>query len=248
MGSILPKNSLMMKAILTGRGIGFLFIVFFGLALYGFFKSYFGLFPDFHERITLITHLHSISITLWMLILIIQPFLIHFKQHRLHRQIGTLSYYFVSFLGIIIILQIRQAYLRGLANGVPQTNLLAFQFVPLSAFTCSFWAYIMAMLNRKKRTAHRSYMVVHTLAMLWAAFGRMDYSWLGLQTFQQAIAVSYLPSACILAAILVFEWVKEKKINRVYMAALGVFLATPLFWYYCTESPLWQGVARLIFE
>lgn len=223
-----------------------LFILFFLLAINGFFRTYFGLFPLFSKQLTALTHLHGISITIWMAVLIIQPLLIRFEQHKLHQLIGKFSYVYVPLLGLIMILTIRQGYLKGVGK-VPQVDLLAFQFVPISAFLCFVWSYTMAIRHRTQRTIHKSYMIVHALGLLWAAFGRLDYHWLGVQTFEQSIAVSYLPSAFLLLLIFLYEWKKQKVVNQVYMTALGIFLATPCFYYFATKGFLWQLVARLIF-
>lgn len=235
-----------MEPFSKNRNISFLFVLFFICAIYGFYRSYFGLFPVFDPRISILTHLHGISITIWMLVLIIQPLLIRFKQHKLHRLIGKFSYAYVPFLGIIMVLATRQGYLRGVGK-VPQVDLLAFQFVPISAFLCFIWSYTMAIRNRTQRTIHRSYMIVHALGLLWAAFGRLDYHWLGVQTFEQSIAVSYLPSAFLLLLIFLYEWSQQKKMNQVYLIALGVFLVTPYFYYFGTKGVVWQTIARVIF-
>lgn len=236
-----------MDNIYKNRNVSLLFIFFFFLAIYGFFRTYFGLFPTFEKGINRLTHLHGISVTLWMIVLIIQPLLIRFKQHQLHRLIGKLSYAYVPILGLVMIFTIRQGYLKGVGK-LPQVDLLAFQFVPISAFLGFVWSYVMAIRNRSQRATHKSYMIVHALVLLWAAFGRLDYSWTGAKTFEQSIAVSYLPSALLLAFILSYEWVQQKKVNRVYLIALGVFLATPCFYYFATTGVLWQTVARVIFE
>ncbi|NBA85178.1 hypothetical protein GVN16_05370 [Emticicia sp. CRIBPO] len=236
-----------MKLFYKNRNISLLFVLFFGLAVYGFFRSYFSLFPAFSERITLLTHIHGISITFWMLILIIQPLLIRFGKHSLHRLIGRYSYAYVAVISLIMILTIRQGYLKGVGR-MSQADLLAFQFVPVSAFLCFILSYVLAIVIRSRRDVHKSYMIVHALGLLWAAFGRLDYHWLGVQTFEQSIAVSYLPSAFLLILIFMYEWVVQKKMNRVYLIASGAFLATPFLYYFAAEGFLWQRIAKIIFH
>jgi hypothetical protein len=145
-----------------------------------------------------------------------------------------------------MILMIRQGYLKGVGK-MPQADLLAFQFVPISAFFGFVWSYVMAIRHRTHRQTHKSYMIIHALVLLWAAFGRLDYRWLGVQTFEQSIAVSYLPSAFLLLLIFLYEWVQQQKINRVYLISIGLFLATPCFYYFGTKGVIWQAIARVVF-
>lgn len=236
-----------MKLLCKDRNISLLFAFFFGLAIYGFSRSYFGLFPVFARHITFLTHIHGISIACWMIILIIQPLLIRFRKQKLHVLIGQWSYAYVSFLVVIMILIIRQGYLNGLGK-LQQSELLAFQFIPVSAFICFILSYILAIFNRSRRDTHRSYMIVHALGLLWAAFGRLDYHWIGVQTFKQSIAVSYLPSAFLLVLILMYDLMLKKKLNRVYLIASGLFFATPAFYYFAADGFLWQGIAKAIFR
>ena len=235
-----------MESLNKSRNSSFLFIVFFICALYGFYRSYFGLFPTFGPHFTTLTHVHGLSITVWMLILIVQPLLIRFRKHTWHRLLGKFSYFYVPILATLMLLTIRQGYLKGLGK-MPQTNLLAFQFVPVSAFVCFLLSYIMAIVKRNDWHTHKSYMIVHALFCLWAAFGRMDYRWLGVTDFHEAIAVSYLPSLVILFVLCIYE-LSHKKINKAYMNALPFFVSAPLFYYYFSTSIIWQALAKIIFE
>jgi hypothetical protein len=235
-----------MENIYKYRNVSFLFLIFFLLAIYGFFRSYFGLILYFDRRVSPLTHIHGISITIWMLALIAQPVLIRLRKSRLHKLIGKYSYGYVSLLALIMILTIRQGYLKGLGK-IPEADLLAFQFVPISAFVCFLWSYVMAIINRVQPSKHRSFMIVHALGLLWAAFGRLDYRWLGVRTFEEIIAVSYLPSALILVLIFLYDWISKHTINRVYLISIGVFFATPVIYYFATKGVLWQSIARLIF-
>lgn len=235
-----------MKEASKSSNTGFLFVFFFLCAIYGFYASYFGQFPVFNPRITTLTHLHGISITIWMLTLIAQPVLIRYKRYKTHRFVGKLSFYFVPFLAILIALTIRQGYLSGVGK-MPQPDLLAFQFVPVSAFLMFAWTYTMAMYHRNNRLKHRSYMIVHALGLLWAAFGRMDYSWLGIEDFTTTIMVSYFPSTLLLLGLTGYE-LSRGKVNRVYLVSLGLFVATFTFYYFGTKGALWQSIAMNIFE
>ncbi len=179
-----------MKRAYIGTGTISLFVLFFFLAVFGFFQTYFSLIPNFHPGITSLTHLHGISITLWMLILIVQPALVYFKKLKYHRIIGVFSYYFVPILVFLMVLIVFQSFRIGIEQ-FPQVDILAFIFVPLSAAFLFALSYLLAVINRNYRVKHRSYMIINALVLLMAAFGRFEYTWLGAETFQSSIAISW---------------------------------------------------------
>lgn len=57
----------------------------------GFYKSYIGYFPNFGDKITVFIHIHALIASVWILMLIIQPFLILNKKFALHRATGKFS-------------------------------------------------------------------------------------------------------------------------------------------------------------
>ena len=62
------------------------------LTFAGFYKTYFEPFPNFGKNIDIYIHIHAVIASLWIAILIVQPFLIVNKKIALHRSVGKLSY------------------------------------------------------------------------------------------------------------------------------------------------------------
>ena len=73
------------------KNTGYIFIILLVIIFFGFFKTYFGLFPHFNERTTPIVHFHVFVLTLWVVLLIVQPLLIRYKKFRAHRLLGRLT-------------------------------------------------------------------------------------------------------------------------------------------------------------
>ena len=76
----------------TYKYLGYFLLLLIPLTFAGFYKTYIGQFPDFEEKIDSFIHFHALIASLWILILIIQPFLILNKKYAAHRTIGKLSY------------------------------------------------------------------------------------------------------------------------------------------------------------
>lgn len=59
---------------------GYFLLLLIPLTIAGFFKTYISQFPDFGEDITSFIHIHAFIASVWMGMLIVQPFLIVNKK------------------------------------------------------------------------------------------------------------------------------------------------------------------------
>jgi hypothetical protein len=85
------------------RYISYLFVFVLALVFWGFYKTYFSLFPRFNGLPTLL-HIHAVLILLWFAMLIAQPLLIlRYKNIALHRLVGKASYILVPAMVICIV-------------------------------------------------------------------------------------------------------------------------------------------------
>ena len=104
------------------RYLPYFFAAFTVLVIYCFNQSYFSHIPDFENvispignvpiTITAITHFHALMITIWLLMLIVQPILIIKKQVKWHRLVGKASYVVVALLVISILMVVYQEQTR----------------------------------------------------------------------------------------------------------------------------------------
>ena len=100
------------------RFLPYFFATFFVVVIACFYQSYFGEFPDFQNvispignvpiTITTTTHFHATMVVMWLLLLIIQPFLIVQKKVALHRLLGKVSYFIVALMVLSFVLIINQ--------------------------------------------------------------------------------------------------------------------------------------------
>jgi len=102
------------------------FIVFVAL---GFYYPYFSLFPEF-KSVTAIIHIHATTLLLWVVVLIIQPFLIAYKKFKAHRVIGRFTYLLMPLIIISSIGVLRQQYQEGVQQHLTSSASLKTLFIP----------------------------------------------------------------------------------------------------------------------
>jgi uncharacterized membrane protein len=87
--------------------LGYWFLLLIVLVFAGFYPSYFS---TFFEPKSSILHIHFTLMTLWVAMLITQPFLIKYKKLAIHRMLGKISYVLVPLVLASAFFMIRYSY------------------------------------------------------------------------------------------------------------------------------------------
>lgn len=77
----------------------------------GFHPTYMQYFPEFKE-FNWVHHTHGALMVSWMVMLVIQPFLILKRKYQIHRQIGKISFIIAPLMVIFMYLVMRIGYLN----------------------------------------------------------------------------------------------------------------------------------------
>lgn len=187
------------------------------------------------------THMHALTATLWILLLIIQPMMIRARRFDLHRRIARASF-FIAPLVLLSVVLLAHSKLQGLEGQryAIQTYILYLQVSLAALFTVS---YAMALVKRRDMPVHARFMVCTALTlidpvvvrlMLWVApVPAWNYQWL-----------TFALTDVIFLALIWFErhatrgrWVFP------VMLFLFVLLQIPAL-FGLTESAPWQAFAR----
>lgn len=131
---------------------------------------------------------HGTAMSAWIILMIVQPFLILVRKHRLHMAIGK----FGAALAAIILVLGLMVGVRSAAVTPPEVVISTltpkrFMVVPVVS-VCIFALFVAAGVKYRKRPhIHRSMMLLATLAVLAAAVSRIDvlngyYAGTGLET------------------------------------------------------------------
>ncbi len=134
----------------TYKYLGYYLLLLIPLIFAAFYKSYFQPFPNFGKNINGYVHLHVFIASVWVLILIVQPFLIFNKKLALHRKVGKLSYIVFPLLVLSFIPQIIK---------IVRTENIANLFFPLGDGVLLIAFYSFAIYYRKQRSKHMRYMI-----------------------------------------------------------------------------------------
>ena len=212
-----------------------------GFVVWGFFRTYFSLFPSF-TGITSVQHFHGVIMLSWFALLIVQPFLIRYKQYELHKKIGKLSYIIAPLVVLSIFLVAKGQFQNMASTLTKEQNIggMALNIPDIFAFAA---LYILAMVNKKNTPYHMRYMIATSLLMLGPGTGRAFIIYGGMP-FPLAIEYSSAISEIITLAFLVLDIVKRKP-YKPYLITLLLLLGMHLIWE-CQLSFWWQAFAGKI--
>ena len=193
------------------RNIGFLFLIFIPLTFLGFYKTYFSLAPGFDETVDVNTHIHALVASLWICLLICQPLLIRYRNYRLHRTLGKVSY----FVFLALILSFIPQMIKEVGKGFFPLN-ATFDIVLLILF------YALAIRHRKQVSIHMRYMIAIALIFIGPTLGRMLVYLFGLGEIG-FLQIPYLLVIGTLAGLIF--WDKSKGRNyQPYVVTTVAFL------------------------
>jgi uncharacterized membrane protein len=201
------------------------FIGFFLFVVAGFWATYFTRLLD-QENYRM--HTHGITLILWCVMLIVQPYLIRTKRTKLHRALGKFSYVLVPLL-IITTLDLLLYRL----NPLPKLGTIDYFFVALvvNGLVAFVLLYGLAIYHRKKATVHARYMICTSLSIVTPFTDRLINMYVPsihpyLPTIEgnpMAPAAGFLLADLILLALSIWDWRSHKRWN-VFPAALLILL------------------------
>ena len=178
------------------RNIGFIFLLFIPLTFLGFYKTYFVLSPEFIGTVDTYTNIHALVASFWITLLITQPLLIRFKNFKLHRTFGKISYFIFFALILSFIPQMIKEYGKGL---FPLNA--SFDIALLILF------YTLAIKYKNDVAIHMRYMISIVLIFIGPTLGRIIFFLLELEHLG-SLQIPYLLVIAILISLIV--WDKKK--------------------------------------
>jgi hypothetical protein len=163
-------------------------------------------------------HVHGISLFLWSVMLIVQPWLIQRGRWRLHRRVGKLSYALAPVIVISTVLLVR---FRLATN--QDADQVYFAFVQLGLIAVFAIAYVQAIRWRHAAGTHARYMVCTALTMVDPIVARLLFIYADVPAVWEQV-VTY----GIIDAIIVALWWRDRRLGngiRAFPVMLAAFLA-----------------------
>jgi len=218
-------------------GLGVLIILF-----CGFYRTYIVFFPAF-EGFQFIQHFHGALMLLWMALLIIQPWLIARKKHRIHKMIGKASFVIAPLLIVSIFLVSRMTFHRNLSQDAPMSDTIAEIALNIPSLIVFIVLYALAVLNTKRTYYHMRFMIGTALLMIGPGLGRALIIY-----FEMAppVAISITLGVIALMGVVLFVSDLVKKRNYGPFLIVASLLSFLVVIWEARHTAGWQVVGGLI--
>lgn len=196
--------------------------LYFGLAL---LTAFVGFYPSFFSRLRetdATHHLHGLTATAWMLLLIVQSYLFRQRKLALHRQIGKLSLVIVPlflFSGVLVV-----HHMLSVDNGFYQQFGSRLAFLDVVSVVYFAAAFGLALYYRKNLQLHARFMASTAILVLPPALARAIGNYVpGISSFEQSVHASYGISELIIIYLLIDEY-RNGKVRTPYMLLLATMV------------------------
>lgn len=223
----------------TYRYLPFFFLGLLAILVWGFYRTYFELFPSF-KGITTVQHIHGVLMLTWLAILIVQPILIRKKKLQWHRLIGKASYVVVPLLLVSIFLASKGSYYKLLSVAPPSAafGIIALNIPSLFAFAAM---YTLALVHKRYTPWHMRFMIGTSLLMIGPGLGRALIIYFHVP-FPMGVSISDYVAIAIALTLLIVD-LRLKKSYKPYTIILGIILLAHICWE-IRDTPFWQAIGK----
>lgn len=201
--------------------LGYWMLLFIPLVFAAFYKTYIVKFPHFAANFDVRIHVHAFLASVWVLILIVQPFLIVNKKLAWHQAVGKFSYIIFP----LLILSFIPGVLKSIHKGDYNTT-----FFPIADCTLLIAFYLLGIFYRKKSPEHMRYMIASALVLFGPTIGRILPNLLRLPDFLSQ-NIQYTITYIVLAGLILYDR-KNKKRYQPYLVAIAGFVIHQLVFYW----------------
>lgn len=189
-------------------------------------------------------HLHGAFAFGWVLLFIIQTFLIQFKSYRLHMSLGILGVFIALGTAVTMLPAGIFAVEKGLKQGLGETAISNIVGVSTSA-TIFLSLAIAGIIYRKNAAAHKRLMLLATIEVLWVAWFRFRHYF---PPFPQA---DFLFGIVLADSLIVIAWIWDKRVNGKVHPVLGYvgafMIAEDVFEHFTFDNTSWRALGKLIY-
>jgi hypothetical protein len=187
-----------------------------------------------------ILHIHGAVFTIWMLIYLVQSALISAKRIKWHRPLGTVAFCLPPLMIVLGVIAAIDGLKRGVSIGPLDPSVsLAIPLLGITGFTILIFA---AWKARRNGAAHKRLVLLATVGLVEAAFGRFPWNQIGLP----AAAGALTGLGVLLLLVLAYDLYSLHRIHRSTMWAVPVTfilngLAVPI-----GMTAAWHGLAAFL--
>jgi hypothetical protein len=210
------------------------------IVVYGFSRTYFFAGMVRASLPSPILHVHGAIFTLWMLLYLVQTTLISARRVAWHRTLGIIGFCLPPVMIVIGTIAALDALYRGVQIGPldPLTS-SAIPLIGIAFFTPVIWA---AWATRRKPDSHKRLILLATIGLTEAAFGRFPWDRIGMPPAAGAVTglglVILLPIA--------YDLISLHRLHRSTMWAAPLTFAVGAFAVPIGMTPVWHAFAGFL--
>ena len=187
-----------------------------------------------------ILHFHGAAFTLWMILFLVQSALISARRVAWHRSLGTIAFCLPPIMVVLGFIAAIDALHRGVRIGPLEPAVsLAIPLLGIAWFAIIIFA---AWRARRKPDTHKRLVLLATIGLTEAAFGRFPWHQIGLPP--AAGAVTGLGILVLL--VIAYDLISLHRIHRSTMWAAPITFAVGAFAVPIGMTPAWHSFAGFL--
>ena len=222
-------------------------LLFIPLTLVGFYPTYFS---QFIAGVPSIYHIHAFFMTLWIVLAVLQPYLIYKKKTKQHKFLGKLSYFIMPLVLISAWFMTRHSYFNFINAELTKTHatkvtdelrIAAGEYMRIGVVYASLLAifYLLAVINRKRMVYHATFMFAATLTLIGPTVDRIIIpQFINYKISIDVFISSFLLIDALLIALLIYQYRKGTTIKPV-ISALMIYVVMQTVFYIFPKMKLW---------
>jgi fumarate reductase subunit C len=203
----------------------------------GFARTYF-LRGVFHPRPlpSWIIHVHAAVFTCWVVLLVIQTSLVASHRVKIHRRLGILGFLLAPLVLLLGVVAATDTLTRSAA--APGFDPRSFYAIPLSEIAGFAVPALCALCMRRDSAVHKRLILIATIAMTTAAFGRWPVHLLLHKPLPAMLAAFSL-----FLVLALYDLVSNGKIHRATLAGSVYVIAIELLSFPVGHTAAWHAFA-----
>ena len=149
-----------------------------------------------------VVHLHGIFFFSWILLLVVQAFLINIHNVKLHRTLGTFGIVIAS--GVILMGAMVSILFAGSQIDAPIPDFYNLMYLAVGAVIGFSALFCFAIRNVRTPDSHKRFILYATIILLPPGINRLYMATFGLVDLP--VLATYLTMDALVVAILVYDW------------------------------------------
>lgn len=187
-----------------------------------------------------ILHVHGAVFTLWMLLFVVQVSLISARRVKWHRSLGIAAFCLPPIMIVLGVIAAIDALHRRVQIGPLDPSVsAAIPLIGIVGFTIVIYASWRA---RRKPDAHKRLVLIATMGLVSAAFGRFPWGRIGFPPAAGAVTGLGL----LILLLLIYELTTLHRIHRSTLWAAPLTFASVAFAVPIGMTPAWHGFAEFL--